>query len=101
MARKIDPIRSAIQEAVRSAIADEARADKRKAGRDALRQEREADAALAAEDPQQALRDRLSQIDGQLDELKRLHQQKGDALAGRLTETLERERAELLLKLSR
>ena len=101
MARKIDPIRSAIQEAVRGAIADEARAAERKARQDARRQEREADAALAAEDPQQALRDRLGQIDGQLDELKRLHQQKGDALAGRLIETLERERAELLRKLSR
>ncbi len=101
MAKKINPIRSAIQEAVRGAIADEARAAERKARQEARRQEREADAALAAADPQEALRERLGQIDGQLAELKRLHQQKGDALAGRLIETMERERAELLRKLSR
>jgi hypothetical protein len=101
MARKINPLRSAIQEAVRGAIADEARAAERKARQEARRQEREADATLAAADPQAALRERLSQIDGQLAKLKRMHQQKGDAVAGRLTETLERERAEIAAKLGR
>jgi hypothetical protein len=98
MARKINPLRSVIQDAVRGAIADEARAAERKARKEAQRQEREADAALAAADPQAMLRERLSQIDGQLAGLKRM-QQKGDALAGRLTETLERERAGILAKL--
>lgn len=101
MARKIDPFRSAIQEAVRGAIADDARAVERKARQDARRQEREADASLAAADPQAALRERLGQIEGQLPGLKQIHQQKGDALAGRLIETLELERAKLLAKLGR
>jgi hypothetical protein len=101
MARKPDPLQSAIQAAVRDAIADDARAVERKARQDARRQEREADAALAAADPQAALRERLSQIDEQLAGLKRAHQQRGDALAGRLIETLERERAQLLVKLGR
>ena len=100
MARKIDPIRSAIQEAVRDAVTNESRAAERKARQLAQRQEREADAALAAADPHAALRERLTQIEGQLPGLKQRHQQ-GDALAGRLTETLEQERANLLKKLSR
>jgi hypothetical protein len=101
MPRKPDPLRSAIQEAVRNAIADDTRAVDRKARQEARRQEREADAMLAAADPQAALRERLTQIEGQLSELKRLHEQKGDALAGRIVETLERERAELRVKLAR
>jgi hypothetical protein len=101
MARKIDPLRSVIQEAVRGAIADEARAAERKVRQEARRQEREADSALAAADSQAPLRERLSQVEGQLEGLKRMHQQKGDALAGRLIETLERERTTLLAKLSR
>jgi len=99
MARKVDPLRSVIQDAVRGAIADEARAAERKVRQEARRQEREADATLAAADPQSALRERLIQLDAQLEGLKRTHQQKGDALAGRLVETLERERAGLLAKL--
>jgi hypothetical protein len=35
----------------------------------------------------------LSQIEGLLTGLKQRHQQQGDALAGRLAETLEQERA--------
>jgi hypothetical protein len=101
MARKPDPLRAVIQDAVRGAIADEARAVERKARQDARRQEREADAALAAADPQAALRERLLQVEDQLAGLKQIHQQKGDALAGRLVETLERERAGLLAKLRR
>jgi hypothetical protein len=101
MARKIDPLRSAIHEAVRGAVADEARAAERKVRQEARRQEREADAALAAADSQAPLRERLSQLDTQLAGLKQMHQQKGDALAGRLIETLERQRTELLAKLSR
>ena len=101
MARKINPLRSAIQEAVRGAIADEARAAERKVRQEARREEREADAALAAADSQAPLRERLSQVEGQLAGLKRMHQQNGDALAGRLIETLERQRAELLVKLGR
>jgi hypothetical protein len=101
MARKIDPLRSAIHEAVRGAIADEARATERKARQEARRQEREADAALAAADSQAGVRERLSQIEGQLAGLKQMHQQKGDALAGRLIETLERQRTDLLVKLGR
>jgi hypothetical protein len=99
--KKIDPLRSVIQDAVRGAIADEARTAERKVRQEARRQEREADASLAAADPQAALRERLSQIDGQLEGLKRTHQQRGDALAGRLVETLERERAGILAKLGR
>jgi hypothetical protein len=101
MARKDNPLRSAIQEAVRGAIADEARAAERKVRQEARRQEREADAAIAAADPQAALQERLSQVEGQLTGLKRMHQEKGDALAGRLIETLERQRAEILAKLRR
>ena len=101
MPRKPDPLRSAIQEAVRGAIADDARAVDRKARQKARRQEREADAMLAAADPQAALRERLNQIEGQLAELKRLHEHKGDALAGRIIQTLERERADLRVKLGR
>jgi len=100
MARKFDPIRSAVQEAVRDAVVSEERAAERKARRLAQRQEREADAALAAADPQSALRERLAQIEGQLPALKQRHQQ-GDALARRLTETLEQERFNLLKKLGR
>jgi hypothetical protein len=100
MARKPDPLRSVIQDAVRGAIADEARAAERKVRQEARRQEREADATIAGADPQAALRERLSQIDAQLDGLKQ-HQRKGDALAARLTETLERERAAVLAKLGR
>ena len=100
MARKPDPLRSAIHDAVRGAIADEARAAERKVRQEARRQEREADAALAAADPQAALRERLDQLDTQLAGL-RVQQQKGDALAGRLIETLERERSGLLAKLRR
>ena len=66
MPRKTDPLRSAIQEAVRVAIADDARAVDRKARQEARRQEREADALLAAADPQVALRERLNQIEEQL-----------------------------------
>jgi hypothetical protein len=100
MARKIDPLRSAIQEAVRSAVADAARDAERKTRQEARRQEREADAELAAANPQAALRERLSRIEGLLTGLKERHQQQGDALAGRLAETLEQERAEILAKLS-
>ncbi len=101
MPRKPNPLHSAIQEAVRGAIADDARAVERKARQEARRQEREADAALAKADPQAPQRERLSQIDEQLAGLRQAHQQKGDALAGRLIETLERERAQLLAKLGR
>jgi hypothetical protein len=101
MARKTNPLQSAIQEVVRGAIANDVRATERKARQEARRQEREADAALAAADPQATLRERLAQVDEQLAGLKRVHQQKGDALAGRLVQTLEIERAQLLSKLSR
>jgi hypothetical protein len=101
MARKIDPYRAAIQAAVRGAVADEARDAQRKSRQEARRQEREADSALAAVDPQSALRERLSQIEGLLTGLKQRHQQHGDALAGRLAETLDQERVEILAKLSR
>jgi hypothetical protein len=101
MARKIDPLRSAIHEAVRGAVANEVRDAERKARKEARRQEREADTALAAVDPQSALRERLSQIEGLLTGLKQRYQQQGDALAGRLAETLEQERAEILRKLGR
>jgi len=90
-----------MQEVVRGAIANEERATERKARQEARRQEREADAALAAADPQAALRERLAQIDQQLDGLRQVHQQKGDALAGRLIQTLELERTQLLSKLRR
>ncbi|WP_395023195.1 hypothetical protein [Dongia sp.] len=100
MAKKDDPLRSAIHEAVRGAIADDKRAAERKVRQDARRQEREADATLAATDPQASLRERLAQIEGQLASL-RAHQKKGDALAGRLVETLELERVRLLAKLGR
>src|SRR5262245_20938489 len=98
MARKIDPLRTAIDEAVRGAAAAEARDAERKARREARRQERGADTALAAADPQAGLRERLTQVEGLLTGLKQRHQQ-GDALAGRLAETLEQERAEILRKL--
>jgi hypothetical protein len=101
MARKIDPLRSAIQDAVRGAISDEARAAERKVRKEARRQEREADAALAAADAQAALRERLIQIETQLVGLKEMHQKNGDALAGRLVQRLEQERTELQLKLRR
>jgi hypothetical protein len=101
MTRKTNPLQSAIQEVVRGAIATEERAAARKARQEARRQEREADAALAAADPQAALRERLTQVEDQLAGLKRVHQQKGDALAGRLVQTLELEKAQLLSKLSR
>jgi hypothetical protein len=101
MARKTNPLQSAIQEVVRGAIANDERATARKARQEARRQEREADAALAAADPKAALRERLTQVEDQLAGLKRVHQQKGDALAGRLVQTLELEKAQLLSKLSR
>jgi hypothetical protein len=101
MPRKPNPLQSALQEAVRGAIADDARAVERKARQEARRQEREADAALAATDPLSGLRERLNQIEEQLAGLKRAHQQKGDALAARLIETLERERALIFVKLGR
>ena len=101
MARKPNPLQSAIQEVVRGAIANDQRATERKARQDARRQEREADAALAAADPQAALRERLTQIEAQLEGLKQVHQKKGDALAGRLVQTLELERAQLLSKMRR
>ena len=88
MARKPNPLQSALQEVVRGAIAADERAAERKARQEARRQEREADAALAASDPQAALRERLTQVETQLEGLKRVHQQKGDALAGRLVQTL-------------
>lgn len=90
-----------MQEAVRGAIANDARAVERKARQEARKQEREADAALAAADPQAAHRERLTQIEEQLAGLKQVHQKKGDALAGRLVQTLELERAQLLSKLRR
>jgi hypothetical protein len=101
MARKTNPLQSAIQEVVRGAIENDQRAAERKARQDARRQEREADAALAAADPQAALRERLTQIEAQLAGLKQVHQKKGDALAGRLVQTLELERAQLLSKMRR
>ena len=101
MARKNNPIQSAIQEVVRGAIANDLRAVERKARQEARRQEREADDALAAADPQAALRERLTQIEAQLAGLKQVHQEKGDALAGRLVQTLELEKAQLLSKLRR
>jgi hypothetical protein len=101
MARKTNPLHSALQEVVRGAIANDQRAAERKARQEARRQEREADAALAASDPQAALRERLTQVEAQLEGLKRVHQQKGDALAGRLVQTLELERTQLLSKLRR
>ena len=101
MARKIDPLRSVIHDAVRGAVADEARDAERKARKEARRQEREADTALAAADPHAALRERLSQIEGLLTGLNQRYQQQGDALAGRLVETLGQERVEILKKLSR
>src|SRR4051812_10674085 len=74
----------------------EAHAAELKAHQEARRREREAGARLAAADPQASLRERLSQIDGQLlHRLKHMQQQKGDAVARRL----ERERAEILAKL--
>ena len=100
MARKIDPLRSAIHDAVRGAAADEARDAERKARKEARRQEREADSALAQADPHAAMRERLIQVEGLLTGLKQRHQQ-GDALAGRLAETLEQERATILRKLGR
>jgi hypothetical protein len=101
MARKPNPLESALQDVVRGAIANEDRAAARKAREDARRQEREADAALAAADPQAAMRERLTQIEAQLAGLKLAHQQKGDALAGRLVQTLELERTQLLSRLRR
>jgi hypothetical protein len=101
MARKPNPLHSAIQGVVRDAVANDMRAAERKARQEARRQEREADAALAAADPQAALRERLAQVEDQLEGLKRVHQQKGDALAGRLVQTLELERTQLLSKLKR
>jgi hypothetical protein len=101
MARKPNPLHSAIQEVVRGAVANEQRAAERKVRQEARRQEREADAALAAANPQAALQERLGQIEEQLAGLKQAHQQKGDALAGRLVQTLELERTQLLSKLRR
>src|SRR3954469_22100563 len=101
MARKTNPLQSALQEVVRGAIANDARATERKARQEARSQERQADAALAAADPQAAHRERLAQIEEQLIGLKQVHQQKGDALAGRLIQTLELERTRLLSKLGR
>jgi hypothetical protein len=101
MARKPNPLHSALQEVVRGAIANDARAAERKVRQEARRQEREADAALAAADPQAALRARLTQIEEQLPGLKQAHQKNGDPLAGRLVQTLELEKAQLLSKLRR
>ena len=101
MARKTNPLQSVVQEVVRGAIANDLRAAERKARQEDRRQEREADAALAAANPQAALRERLTQIEEQLAGLKHVHQKKGDALAGRLAQTLELEREQLLSKLRR
>lgn len=44
------------------------------------------------------LRERLAEIEARLPDLRRLHEQQGDALAGRLFATLERERADILVQ---
>ena len=51
-------------------------------------------------DPLAPLRARVAEIDDQLAKLSQMHRRHGDALAGRLIGTLERERAALLGKLA-
>jgi len=46
------------------------------------------------------VRGRLAEIDEQLVRLRRMHECEGDAFAGRLIGALERERAEILVKIS-
>jgi hypothetical protein len=48
---------------------------------------------------QATMRERLLEIDEQLAWLRRVHLREGDALAGRLQKTLERERTAILSKL--
>jgi hypothetical protein len=55
-------------------------------------------AAAPAPGSLDALRERAAEIEARLPDLRRLHQQRGDALAGRLLVVLERERAMILAK---
>ena len=54
----------------------------------------------AASAARKDLRDRLNHIEARLPDLRRLNQQRGDALAGALLKTLEREQAEILTKIT-
>ena len=53
---------------------------------------------VAASAAHKDLCERLTHIEARLPSLRRLYQQRGDALAGELLKTLERERAEILTK---
>ena len=66
---------------------------------EARRREAESEAARALADPSAPLRERLGEIEARLPDLRRMHRQQGDALAGRLLGTLERERSEIMAKL--
>ena len=54
----------------------------------------------AASAARKDLRERLTHIEARLPDLRRLYQQRGDALAGALLKTLERERAEIMTKIA-
>ena len=73
-------------------------AAERRAKAAARRQERIAEAAVAAPDPLAPLQERLAKIEEQLTTLQTRRRQ-GDVFAGRLIETLERERKDVLAKL--
>jgi uncharacterized protein (DUF2342 family) len=94
--RSKNPMHQAIKEAVADAIALEDQAAERRLRAEARRREA---AAAPPRDPLDASRTRLAEIEARLPDLRRIHQAKGDALAGRLIETLEHERKALLLKI--
>jgi hypothetical protein len=94
-----NPLQVSIEDAVLDVIADEVRATEHQARQEARQREAEAEAAAVLADPLAPLRERLGEIDEQLAKLDRMHRRQGDALAGRLIGTLERERAGILARL--
>lgn len=85
-----------LEGAVFDVIAEEVRETDRQARKAARLQAVDAEAARMAADPTVALRERVAEIGEQLDRLRPIRGRGGDALAGMLTVTLERERAEIL-----
>jgi hypothetical protein len=92
------PRRNALQVAIEDAVidvTDEVRASDHQAPQDARRRDGEAEAAAVLGEPLAPLRERLVEIEAQIGKLRPLHLRQGDACAGRLIATLERERDDL------
>jgi len=85
-----NPIQALLEDAVLDVIADEVHETERQARQEARRQAVEAEAAAVAADPLLPLRERLVEIEGQIERLTPMRDRSGDALAGRLIGTLEK-----------